>query len=42
MKMEFQFYRPEEEWFFLNFNFSDSLSGEIRDAAQFELAEPLP
>ena len=41
MKMEFQFYRPDEEWFFLNFSFADSMSGDIKDAAQFELADPV-
>ncbi|MEO1037438.1 MAG: hypothetical protein AAFX44_17910 [Pseudomonadota bacterium] len=37
LKMEFHFYRSEDEWRFQNFSFSDKIDEDIVAAAQYEL-----
>ena len=41
-KMEVQFYRPEDEWFFLGYSFTDGLANDLAEAAQFKLLGDYP
>ncbi len=41
-KVEFQFYRPDEEWFFHKFSFSDNIADELVEAAQIKLLNDYP
>ncbi|MDJ0750575.1 MAG: hypothetical protein QNJ11_13905 [Woeseiaceae bacterium] len=41
-KVEFQFYRPDEEWFFHKFSFSDNIDDELVEAAKIKLLNDYP
>ncbi|MEM8815073.1 MAG: hypothetical protein AAFX56_09415 [Pseudomonadota bacterium] len=42
LKMEFQFYRPDEDWVFLNYSFSGDLENELVEVAKFKLMNFIP
>ena len=39
LKMEFQFYRPQDEWRFKNYSFSDKIDQEIVELAKIRLLD---
>ncbi len=41
-KMEIRFYRPQDEWFFLGYSFTDGLANDLAEAAQYKLLGDYP